>query len=198
MNFDTPSKTPIMPAQQWFDEAVAAKATLNPLAVALSTVDLEGKPSTRMVLLKGFDEKGAVFYTNLNSPKAADLEKNKYASMLFHWDDCQRQLRIRGTVTKVTEEESDAYFATRQKLNQVGAWTSQQSQPLKSRAALMEKVAALMAKWTGRNVPRPEHWGGFRVSLEEIEFWQGQEGRLHDRIRYTCNVDQWSWARLQP
>ena len=119
MNFDSPSESPATSAQQWFDEAVAAKATPNPLAVALSTVDHDGKPSTRMVLLKGFDEKGAVFYTNYASPKALDLVNNTHASMLFHWDDSQRQLRIRGTVTKVSEEESDAYFATRQKLSQV-------------------------------------------------------------------------------
>jgi len=198
MNFDSPSESPATSAQQWFDEAVAAKATPNPLAVALSTVDHDGKPSTRMVLLKGFDEKGAVFYTNYASPKALDLVNNTYASMLFHWDDSQRQLRIRGTVTKVSEEESDAYFATRQKLSQVSAWASHQSQPLKSRAALMAKVAALMAKWVGRNVPRPQHWGGLRVSLDEIEFWQGHDGRLHDRIRYTCDDGTWSWERLQP
>ena len=198
MNFDSPSQTPIPFAQQWFDEADAAFASPNPLAVALSTVDPDGKPSTRMVLLKGFDEKGAVFYTNYDSPKATDLGHNAHASMLFHWDNAQRQLRIRGTVTKISEEESDVYFATRQKLSQVGAWASHQSQPLKSRAVLMAKVAALMAKWVGRNVPRPEHWGGFRVSLDEIEFWQGHDGRLDDRIRYTCGDGEWSWERLQP
>ncbi|MBT4584273.1 MAG: pyridoxamine 5'-phosphate oxidase [Phycisphaerae bacterium] len=198
MNFDSPAEIPVNAAQQWFDEAVSAKATPNPLAVALSTVDSEGKPSTRMVLLKGFDERGAVFYTNYESPKATDLEKNTYASLLFHWDDCQRQLRIRGSVSKVSAEESDTYFATRQKLSQVGALASHQSQPLKSRAALMAKVAALMAKWVGRNVPRPEYWGGYRVSLDEIEFWQGHDGRLHDRIRYSRIDKKWNWSRLQP
>jgi pyridoxamine 5'-phosphate oxidase len=198
MNFDSPTESPVIPAQAWFDEAVAVKATLNPLAVALSTVDGEGKPSTRMVLLKGFDTRGAVFYTNYKSAKADDLRENKHVAMLFHWDDCNRQLRIRGSVTKVSDEESDVYFATRQKLSQVGAWASKQSQPLQSRAVLIAKVAALMVKWVGRPVPRPEFWGGYRVSLDEVEFWQGHDGRLHDRIRYTCVDDSWSWERLQP
>jgi pyridoxamine 5'-phosphate oxidase len=151
-----------------------------------------------MVLLKGFDEKGAVFYTNYDSPKATDLGRNTYASMLFHWDDSQRQLRIRGKVKKVSEDESDAYFATRHKLSQVSAWASHQSKPLKSRKALMEKATALMAKWVGSSIPRPEFWGGFRVSIDEIEFWQGHEGRLHDRILYIRNEDQFTWQRLQP
>ena len=198
MNFDTPSQSPIACAQHWFDEAVASNSKPNPLAFALSTVDSEGVPSSRMVLLKGFDEHGGVFFTNFESPKARDLEANKHASMLFHWDDCHRQLRIRGIVSRLTEEESDAYFATRDKLSQISAWASDQSQPLKSRAMMMAKVASLTAKWEGRSVPRPEHWGGLRVSLEEIEFWQGRDGRLHERILYTCVDSDWSWERLQP
>jgi pyridoxamine 5'-phosphate oxidase len=198
MNFDSPSEIPINAARQWFDEAVAAKTKPNPLAVALSTVDGRSWPSSRMVLMKGFDENGAVFFTNYESPKSLDLDENNHASLLFHWDDCQRQLRIRGTVSKISPEESDAYFATRDTLSQVGAWASEQSQPLKSRIVLMEKAATLMTKWMGRSIPRPEHWGGYRVSLDEIEFWQGHDGRLHDRIRYTYKNDVWSWTRLQP
>ena len=126
------------------------------------------------------------------------METNNHVSMLFHWDDSQRQLRIRGTVVKVSEDESDAYFATREKLSQVGAWASDQSQPLRSRAMMLTKVASLTAKWVGRSVPRPEHWGGYRVSLDEIEFWQGHDGRLHDRIRYARVDGEWKWERLQP
>lgn len=198
MNFDTPPQSPIASAQHWFDEAVATKNKPNPLAFALSTVDTQGHPSSRMVLLKSFNDSGAVFYTNYNSPKSIDMETNNHVSMLFHWDDSQRQLRIRGTVVKVSEDESDAYFATREKLSQVGAWASDQSQPLRSRAMMLTKVASLTAKWVGRSVPRPEHWGGYRVSLDEIEFWQGHDGRLHDRIRYARVDGEWKWERLQP
>ena len=180
MNFNSPPATPVEDAQQWFDYAESKCKTPNPLAVALSTVDAEGNPSSRMVLLKGFDACGAVFYTNYTSEKAMDIEGNNAVSLLFHWDDLQRQLRIQGRATKLTAEESDAYYATRAKLSQVGAWASKQSKPLKSRAVLMAKVAALTAKWVGRKVPRPEFWGGY------------------DRIRYTCIDGVWSWQRLQP
>ncbi len=198
MNFDSPSESPIASIQQWFDEAIAEKKTPNPLSMALSTVDERGHPSSRMVLLKGFDSRGAVLYTNYESPKALDLEHNKHASLLFHWDLQARQLRIRGSVSRVSSEESDIYFASREKLSQIGALASRQSQPLKNRAVLMAKVTALLAKWVGRSVPRPDFWGGYRVSLDEIEFWQGHDGRLHDRIRYTRVDEEWSWQRLQP
>ncbi|MDP7008498.1 MAG: pyridoxamine 5'-phosphate oxidase [Phycisphaerales bacterium] len=198
MNFDSPPKQPVASAQAWFDEAVLEKATPNPLAAAFTTVDREQRPSSRMVLLKGFDAQGAVLYTNYESDKAKDVEQNQNVSLLFHWDYKQRQLRIQGKAERVDEEESDVYFATREKLSQVGAWASDQSRPLKSRAVLMAKVAALMAKWVGRKVPRPEHWGGYRVSLDVIEFWQGHDGRLHDRIRYTRDQNAWHWVRLQP
>ncbi len=198
MNFNSPPTSPVEDAKQWFDHAESVCKTPNPLAVALSTVDLDGHPSSRMVLLKGFDAFGAVFYTNYKSEKAEDIEENSAVSLLFHWDALQRQLRIQGRATKLTTEESDAYFATREKLSQVGAWASEQSKPLKSRAVLLAKVAALTAKWVGRSVPRPEYWGGYRVSLDMVELWQGHDGRLHDRIRYTCEDGSWSWQRLQP
>jgi len=197
MNFNSPPESPIEPVNNWFDYAVANSTKPNPLAMALSTVDKEGIPSSRMILLKDFDEHGAVFYTNFLSDKGLDVQSNTAVSLLFHWDEMHRQLRIQGSVTKVTDEESDAYFATRSRLSQIGAWASNQSQPLSSRKLLIAKVATLTAKWLGRNIPRPEFWGGYRVSLDMIEFWQGHDGRLHDRIRYTRN-DCWTWQRLQP
>jgi len=198
MNFDSPSECPVSSAQKWFDEAVAQNETQNPLAAALSTVDASNRPSARMVLLKGFDSSGAVFYTNYNSPKGIDLQANKNASLLFHWDYCKRQLRIRGSVCKLTVEESDTYFATRPKLSQVGTWASHQSQKLTSRTELTAKADDLMAKWANSPVPRPEHWGGYRVSLDEMEFWYERDGRLHDRVRYSTEDDQWTRERLQP
>jgi len=198
MDFSSPQATPIEAVGGWFDHAESVCKRPNPLAMALSTVDSMGQPSSRMVLLKGFDEDGAVFYTNYQSEKAIEIAENSAVSLLFHWDDLQRQIRIQGSATKVSSEESDAYFATRHKLSQAGAWASKQSQPLKSRTILTAKVAAITAKWLGREIPRPEHWGGYRVSLDTVEFWQGHDGRLHDRIQYTCTNGTWSWERLQP
>lgn len=198
MNFNSPPISPIKPVNGWIDQAKAECRSPNPLSMALSTADLSGKPSSRMVLLKGFDEHGVVFYTNYSSEKAIEIESNSRISLLFHWDEMQRQLRIDGKATKVSSGESDSYFANRTRLSQVGAWASKQSQPLNSRSLLIGKVAALTAKWVGRSIPRPEFWGGYRVSLDLVEFWQGHDGRLHDRIRYTCNEGEWSWQRLQP
>ncbi len=198
MNFNSPPTTPIDAASGWFEEAKNANASSNPLKMALSTIDSEGKPSSRMVLLKGFNERGAVFYTNYTSEKALDIDSNPTVSLLFHWDEMQRQLRIQGRAVKISEEESDIYFSTRNRLSQVGAWASKQSQPLTSRSLLVAKVAVLSAKWVGRSIPRPEFWGGYCVSLDMLELWQGHDGRLHDRIRYVYTDDVWSWQRLQP
>ncbi|MDP6600947.1 MAG: pyridoxamine 5'-phosphate oxidase [Phycisphaerales bacterium] len=197
MNFNSPPSDPVPAAEAWFADAERAYTKPNPLAASLATIDVQGRPANRMVLLKGFDARGAVMYTNYTSEKGQEIQANPAVSLLFHWDDMQRQLRIRGHAEKVSNEESDAYFATRGRLSQVGAWASHQSQPLKSRTVLVAKVAALTAKWVGRSIPRPEFWGGYRISLDEIEFWQGHDGRLHDRIRYL-HRDVWSWQRLQP
>ena len=198
MNFNSPPMSPIEPAQGWFDQAESKSTRLNPLAMALSTVDCDGRPSSRIVLLKGFDERGAVFYTNYNSDKSQDISESSVVSLLFHWDDMQRQLRIQGHATRVSTQESDEYFASRASLSQLGAWASDQSKPLQDRESLVEKVDELKEQWKGQSIPRPEHWGGYRVSLENVELWQGHDGRLHDRIRYT-NIDgDWSWKRLQP
>lgn len=198
MNFSSPPYSPVASMQEWFDEAYRDRPTPNPLAMALSTVDADGVPSSRMVLQKGFDEQGVVFFSNYTSDKAEELFTNSHACVLFHWDEKQRQIRIQGKATKISDEESDEYFATRNRLSQVGAWASKQSQPLNSRAVLMAKVAGLTAKWLGRTVPRPDFWGGYRISLDTVELWQGHDGRLHDRLRYVCTDDQWSWERLQP
>jgi pyridoxamine 5'-phosphate oxidase len=198
MNFNAPPTSPVNSAQDWFDEANRDRPTPNPLAMALSTVDEEGVPSSRMVLQKGFDERGVVFFTNYTSEKADAILANPKVCVLFHWDEKQRQIRIQGTATKISDEESDAYFATRNRLSQVGAWASKQSQPLKSRTVLMAKVAALSAKWLGRSVARPDFWGGYRITLDTVELWQGHDGRLHDRIRYAITDGVWNWERLQP
>ena len=197
MNFKSPPDTPIESAQTWFDRAVDRSSTPNPLSMVLTTVNKDGHPSSRVVLQKGFDSNGLLFFTNYQSDKANDISVNKTVSLLFYRDDMQLQLQIQGIATKLTSAESDAYFATRSRISQVGAWASNQSKPLKSRTALMAKVVTLTAKWIGRKIPRPEHWGGYRVSLDMIEFLEVKEGRLHNRIRYI-NQDGWSYKLLQP
>ena len=197
MNFNTPPTNPVESAQRWFDQAVDQAVTPNPLAMVLSTVNEKSAPSSRVVLQKGFDESGIVFFTNYQSDKANDIVANESVSLLFHWDDTQRQIRIQGNAAKLSSEESDVYFATRLRESQIGAWASEQSALLGDRSELIAKADTLSEKWSDCEVPRPEHWGGYRVSLNMIEFWESQDGRLHDRIRYTNN-DSWSWQLLQP
>ena len=197
MNFNSPPDTPVESAKRWFDQAVDEATTPNPLSMVLSTVNNKGLPSSRVVLHKGFDDSGIVFFTNYQSDKANDILLHEGVSLLFHWDNMQRQLRIQGSATKLTNEESDAYFATRSRRSQISAWASDQSKPIGSREVLLEKAVTLNEKWDGSEVPRPGHWGGYRVSLDMIEFWEGQDGRLHDRIRYS-NKDGWTWQLLQP
>ena len=197
MNFNKPPLSPITPAIQWFDHAKQSLDSPNPLAVALATVDERGQPSARMVLLKGFDEHGAIFFTNYNSDKSQDIDTNPKVSMLFHWDTLHRQIRIQGVAQKLTDEESDSYFESRQRLSQIGAWASDQSKPLQNRSKLLAKVEEFTTQWEGQEIPRPDFWGGYRIIISVIEFWEAQEGRLHDRVRYT-NDGEWSWERLQP
>lgn len=197
MNFNSPPTNPVESAQRWFDQAVDLAVTPNPLAMVLSTANEQGTPSSRVVLQKGFDDRGIVFFTNYQSDKANDIVANESVSLLFYWDDTQRQIRIQGNAKKLSGEESDIYFATRPRESQIGAWASEQSMPLDDRSELLAKVKALSEKWKDCEVPRPEHWGGYRVSLNMIEFWEGKVGRLHDLVRYTNN-DGWSWQLLQP
>lgn len=182
---------------RWYGEALADVKPL-PEAVALATATRAGHPSLRMVLLKGFDAHGFVFYTNYRSRKGRELARNARASLLFYWGGLERQVRVDGYVTKVTARESDEYFATRPRGSQLSAWASAQSERVSGRAALERRFAAVARKYPGA-VPRPPHWGGYRLVPEAIEFWQGRENRLHDRILYRRGPrGRWVTERLAP
>ena len=211
IDFDHPPADPLTWFNAWFEEAKAACARLglrNPNAMTLSTVDgppNDGRPSSRIVLLKSIDERGAVFYTNRRSRKGEALAVHPRAALLFHWDMLDRQVRIEGAVTETSDAESDAYFATRPLDSQLGAWASDQSRELVGgRHALEVAVAKAMDRFAdvinaGGKVPRPPHWGGYRVAIESIEFWQGHPARLHDRVVYTRQrAGQWTISRLFP
>ena len=189
---------PIEQFRRWFDEVLAADPH-EPNAMTVATTTPDGRPSARIVLLKGFDERGFVFYTNYEGRKSGELETNPYAALVFYWGELERQVRIEGRVSRVSEEESDAYFAGRPRGSQLGAWASEQSRQLQDRSALEERLRELEAEYEGREVPRPPFWGGYRVEPEVIEFWQGRENRLHDRLVYRRSDDDgWSRERLQP
>jgi len=183
----------------WFAEAKRAEP-VNPDAMALATVDASGAPNVRMVLLKGFDERGFVFYTNLDSTKGHELAGSPRAALTIYWKSVERQVRVRGNVEPVSPEEADAYFASRSRMAQIGAWASKQSTPLESRLAFEKAVALYTAKFAVGAVPRPPHWSGFRLVPQEIEFWQERPFRLHDRITFRRPDPQagWSKARLYP
>jgi pyridoxamine 5'-phosphate oxidase len=167
--------------------------------MALATVDSDGMPDVRMVLLKGFDKTGFVFYTNLGSNKAKQLAANPNAALCFHWKSLRRQVRIRGTVTSVSDADADAYFASRARLSRIGAWASRQSQPLESRFALEKAVATVTARYPAGAIPRPDHWSGFCLEPMSIEFWQDGAFRLHDRfICKKSDGENWSPTRLYP
>jgi pyridoxamine 5'-phosphate oxidase len=183
----------------WFAEAKSAEPN-NPDAMAIATVNADGLPNVRMVLLKGFDQRGFVFYTNLGSVKAHELDGAPKAALTFYWKTLQRQVRARGNVEPVSVEEADAYFASRSRMAQIGAWASKQSSPLESRMALEKAIARYAAKFAIGNVPRPPFWSGYRVVPEEIEFWQERLYRLHDRIAFTRAgvAEPWTKTRLYP
>ena len=192
------ARDPFRQFEKWFQEAEGAKLT-EPNAMTLSTATRDGRPSARTVLLKGVDGRGFVFYTNYESHKGRELDGNPRASLLFPWIAQERQVIVEGTVTKVSREESEAYFHSRPLLSQLSAWVSQQSSIISGRKVLEDSMKELEKKYAGQSVPLPPHWGGFRVAPETVEFWQGRRSRLHDRLRYRRGADGgWIVERLAP
>lgn len=189
---------PIKQFQRWYDEALGAQV-LEPETMALATAAKDGVPSVRMILLKHFDADGFVFYTNYNSQKGKELVENPYAALVFYWEELHRQVRIEGTVSKVSPEESDAYFQTRPREAQISAYASQQSDVIGSRTELDRRFEELQKEYEGRPIPRPPHWGGYRLKPTRIEFWQARYARLNDRVVYELQKDgSWSMKRLAP
>ena len=182
---------------RWFDEAVGVQVP-EPNAMTLATVDAQGRPSARIVLLKAVDGRGLTFYTNYESRKGRELPPDARAALLFFWAELQRQVRIEGTVEKVDQATADEYWVSRPRLSRIGAWASSQSEPLPNRAALEARFAQADARYPGDSIPRPPHWGGYRLVPEAFEFWQGRASRLHDRMTYQREGTNWRIGRLAP
>ena len=191
------SDEPIALFREWLQDAHEQEVN-DPTAVALATVDEDGMPDVRMVLLKDVDERGFTFYTNFQSQKGAELQATPKAAMCFHWKSLRRQVRIRGNVEVVSDAEADAYYASRPRGSRIGAWASQQSRPLESRFALEKAVAEYTAKYPIGEIPRPPYWSGFRVMPDTIEFWHNRKFRLHDRIVFARGDGGWGKTRLYP
>jgi pyridoxamine 5'-phosphate oxidase len=188
---------PICQFRRWFDQAAAAGVP-DANAMVLATATPDGRPSARVVLLKGLDERGFTFFTNYRSRKGRELALNPHAAVTFFWPELERQVRAEGAVAPVTPEESDTYFASRPLDSQFGAWVSEQSEEVEGRAALERRLDELQRRFGGGNVPRPPHWGGYRLAAEAVEFWQGRPARLHDRLLYRRTATGWRLSRLAP
>lgn len=189
---------PVAMFRRWLHDATVG-GLHEPNAMVVATVSAEGRPSSRMVLLKGLDERGFVFFTNYGSRKAVELDANPACSLLFPWHVLERQVRVDGTAVRLSEEENAAYFASRPRASQLGAWASPQSQVVSSRAELDRRYDEVAARFgEEEDVPLPPHWGGYRVAPEAVELWQGRRGRMHDRLRYRRTPDGWSVERLAP
>ena len=195
----TAADEPLRLFAAWLQDATAAEPR-DPTAMTVATVDANGMPNARMVLLKGVDERGFVFYTNKDSQKGQELDAHAQAALVFHWKSSNRQVRVRGTVEHVSDAEADAYFASRPKQAQIGAWASQQSRPLESRLAFEKAIAVYAAKYALGTVPRPAYWSGYRIVPLKIEFWQERPFRLHDRIAFARAApgEAWRKTRLYP
>jgi len=192
----TEAEEPFTLFAAWFAEATKSEPN-DPNAMALATVDTDGLPDVRMVLMKGFDIEGFVFYSHIASAKGRELATNPKAALLFHWKSLRRQVRIRGNVSPVTGEEADAYFATRPKQAQIGAWASKQSQALESRFAFEQAIALVAAKYVISEVPRPPGWSGWRISPLHFEFWHDRPFRLHDRIEFSRGASGAAWSKMR-
>lgn len=182
---------------KWLKDAEASEIN-DPNATALATVDQDGLPNVRMVLLKGLDERGFVFYTNFESQKGQEILGQKKAAMCFHWKSLRRQVRVRGPVTVVSDEEADAYYASRARGSRIGAWASKQSRPLEGRFAMEKAVAEYTAKFAIGEIPRPPYWSGFRIEPTSIEFWHDRQFRLHDRVEFRRAGEGWEKVRMYP
>jgi len=195
----TAADEPLRLFAAWFEEAARSEPR-DPTAMSLATVDAAGRPNVRMVLMKGFDERGFVFYTNVDSVKGRELDRDRKGALLFHWKSSNRQVRLRGPVARVDDAEADAYFATRPRLAQIGAWASKQSAPLESRHAFEKAIALVTAKFAVGAIPRPPNWTGYRLTPLAIEFWQDRPFRLHDRVEFTREAPgaPWRKTRLYP
>jgi pyridoxamine 5'-phosphate oxidase len=194
---NTVDPDPLILFQRWLDEAIAVGIHL-PEAMTLATTTVDGRPSARLVLLKQADARGFVFFTNYNSAKARDLDANPQAALVFYWPQFERQVRVEGSVERTSAEESDAYFKRRPRASQIGALASPQSEVVAFREVLEQRFRELENLYEGREVDRPEHWGGYRLLPDRIEFWKGRPSRLHDRILYERQGDTWSIRRLAP
>ncbi len=198
LNEDDVDPDPIRQFERWFAEARGARLAAEPNAMTLATATPDGTPSARIVLLKGVDGRGFVFFTDYRSRKGRELEANPRAALVLYWAELERQVRVEGTVTHLTRAESDAYFQSRPVGSRIGAWTSHQSQPIVGREILERRYQELTAQYGDGLVPLPPHWGGYRLAPVAIEFWQGRASRLHDRIRYARAGEAWRRERLSP